>query len=475
MKKQKWVLFTSLAALFMASFSVVSIPLEAQEHHESNVQMSTLSEKESTSSGSLEQLAYSLGVQAYIYGYPLVVTKQTEDMMLQTRAPINHFYFAQTLASPEFKDIVTPNSNTLYFTAWLDLFNGPVVLHVPENKSGRYYTVQMLDVYTNTFHNVSNRSTHDKQGQYAIVGPDWKGKISGQRVNAPTPSVWLIGRVEVDGEEDLSPAVAFEKQFTLTAPQKTEVPQLAQTGNKTDNPFNHPLSFFQIMTEQIQQNPPPPCDNVLLDQFKLIGIDMQKGFDANTLPAATIVGLTRAAQDAQRIIEKATTNLPTVNGWLIGYGIGTYGNQFLLRAIVAYSGLGANIPEEELYARTFVDGSGQPLNGANPYVLHFNKNQIPQVYGFWALTLYGPDFYLIPNLIKRYAIGNLTKGLTYNQDGSLDLYIQQKPPAPGKESNWLPAPAGDFNLVLRMFAPKPTMLKERYEVPPVIQMNQRKQ
>ncbi|MFM1651055.1 DUF1214 domain-containing protein [Brevibacillus sp. B_LB10_24] len=154
---------------------------------------------------------------------------------------------------------------------------------------------------------------------------------------------------------------------------------------------------------------------------------------------------------------------------MIARDIGTYGDQFLLRAGVAYSGIGANVPAEELYARTYADGQGKPLNGANRYVLHFAKEQIPEVDAFWSVTMYGPDFYLVPNSINRYSIGDLTKGLKYNADGSLDLYFQQTPP-PGKESNWLPSPPGDFNLVLRMFEPKPRMLEKGYKLPPVKQI-----
>jgi hypothetical protein len=471
MKKQKWIVMKLLIALFLVSFVSIGKANQLSEPRLSNAQ-STFPDSGKTRAGDREQLAYALGVQAYIYGYPLVVLEQTKEMMLKTLAPINQFYYSQTLASPEYRDIVAPNSNTLYFMAWLDLSKGPVVLHVPKNESGGYYTVQMLDAYTNTFQNISNRTTMGKAGQYAVVGPAWKGNVSVQKINAPTNTVWLIGRVEVGGREDLSRAGTFEKQFTL-APlhgnvqrQQTtlSLPVVQKTGE-------HPLTFYKIMTEAIKQNPLPPCDHVLLDQFKLVGIDAAKGFDAKELDPATIAGLMRAAKDAQNIIEHAGEGIPTENGWVVGYGIGTYGDKFLLRAIVAYSGLGANVQEEELYARAFVDEKGKPLNGANQYVLHFNKNQIPDVYGFWSITMYGPDFYLVPNPIKRYTIGNLTKGLKYNTDGSLDLYLQQTPPK-GREPNWLPAPTGDFNLVLRMFAPKPTMLGGRYKVPPVVGIDQ---
>jgi hypothetical protein len=424
--------------------------------------------RKDNASSSQEQLAYSLGVQAYIYGYPLVVMEQTRQMALKTRAPLNQFYYSSMLASPQYHDIVTPNSNTLYFSAWLDTSKGPVVLNVPANTDDRYYTVQMLDAYTNTFRNVSNRTTGNKAGQFTIVGPGQGSNVTKASIHAPTPTVWLLGRIEVNGKEDLSRAVAFEKQFTLTTSTSKSANGIADGSSsiQVSSMKNDPFAFYKIMTEQIRQNPPPACDAVLLDQFKLIGIDPAKGFESADLNAATKEGLLRATKDAQRIIANSVKTIPTINGWYIGDDIGTYGTQFLLRAVVAYSGLGANVPEEELYARTFADQNGEKLHGTKRYVLHFNKNDLPQVTGFWSLTLYGPDFYLIDNAIDRYSIGDLTKGLVYNADGSLDIYIQPSAPE-GKESNWLPTPPGEFNLVLRMFAPKPSMLDGGYEVPPV--------
>ncbi|MEC0369004.1 DUF1254 domain-containing protein [Paenibacillus chibensis] len=417
----------------------------------------------------LEQLAYSLGVQAYLYGYPLLVMEQTEAEMLKSRAPINRFYYSDTLASPAYRDIVTPNSSTLYFSAWLDLSKGPVMLNVPANPSGRYYTVQMLDAYTNTFHNVSNRSMKNKRGRVEIAGPSWYWKTAHPKIVAPTNTVWLLGRVEVDGKQDEGRAASFEKQFTLKPLHGHKELQGMKKLSAVPVPdlTKQPLAFYQAMTDAIKRNPPPPGDQVLLDQFKLFGIDPAQGFDAKALNPAVVAGLVRAAPEAQRIIEAAGSWVPKANGWAVGYGIGTYGDRFLERAVVAYSGLGANVPSEELYARADADGSGMPLTGKHNYVLHFGKEQLPAATGFWSLTMYGPDMFLVPNSLQRYAIGDLTEGMKYNADGSLDIYIRHAPPEGNMSSNWLPAPEGGFHLVLRVFAPKPEMLDKRYAVPPV--------
>ncbi|USG66655.1 DUF1254 domain-containing protein [Brevibacillus ruminantium] len=420
-----------------------------------------------------EQLAYVLGVQAYLYGYPLVEMEKIKAESLQNLAPLNQFAYITRLATPADRVIVSPNADTLYLFAWLDLANGPVTLHVPEDPDGRYYTIEMLDAYTNVFQNVSSRSTKQKAGNYAIVGPSWKGKLPSRtkRIVAPTNMVWLIGRVEVKDQADLPKAVAFQKQFALSSPGNHENkaqpgPLTSAKSNKTQQVLD-PLAFFAVMTDAIKRNPPPPCDEVLLDQFKLIGIDPSTGFQPQALDPPIIAGLTRAARDARSIIEHSDKLFTqSENGWTSTPLLGRYGDQFLLRAYVAYSGIGANVPSEEKYARTFVDSTGVPLNGKNKYVLHFAKDQIPDVSAFWSVTMYGPDFYLVPNSIQRYSIGSLTKGLVYNPDGSLDLYIQSTPPPKG-ESNWLPAPSGPFNLVLRMFEPRPKSLSEPYRIPPV--------
>lgn len=407
---------------------------------------------------SQEQLAYSLGIQAYMYGYPLVMSAKTMEDMIKNRAPINRFYYSDTLASPAYRDIVTPNSDTLYMSAWLDVSDTPVWLTVPANPQNRYYTVQMLDAYTNTFRNVSNRSTKQQAGQYIIAGPHWKGPTPAHIpvIYAPTTTVWLIGRVEVKGEADLPQAVSFEKQIAITPVhpklEKSDVPDKLPPDVLTS------LSFFQVMTKMIQSNPPPECDRVLLDQFAQAGIDVDKGFDPAQIGLAKLAGLQRALRDAPAIVQNGFPGYSTFhNGWGRFAPIGTYGNQFLARAFIAYSGIGANVPTEETYSRALTDGAGKPLTGAKSYTIHFTKEQLPQTSAFWSINVYDNQLFLAKTTANRASIRSNTGDLVYNPNGSLDLYLQQQPPN-GKEGNWLPLPEGAFNLVLRVFAPEPSTL-----------------
>ena len=424
-----------------------------------------------------ENYAYSLGVQAYIYGYSLVLMERTRqlqtilDVPIQPALTVSNVFF-YLLISPEFKDVVTPNVDTVYCAAWLDLAQNPVVLNVPDTND-RYYVMQIMDAYSNTFSSIGRRSTGTKAGKYAIVGPDWKGVLpSGlKEVKSPTNTAWIIGRVLSKGDDDVDEAIKILKQFTLTSLDENSSPYVIKPANKLllENKVEElcALDFFKTMTDLMILNPTTDYE-AYEKQFEHIGIDLTYGFDASKLDSDTIAGLNRAAPDAFLIISNSLEQVDhrISNKWLIYTGVGTYGDQFLKRALVAFMGLGANVDEEATLPRTFSDEQGYQLNGGHNYILRFNKDQLPPVEAFWSVTMYDKDFYLVPNDINRYAIADYTPGLKYNDDGSLDIYIQKCPPI-NHESNWLPAPQDDFNLVLRLYQPSAKILNGTYEVPGV--------
>lgn len=376
------------------------------------------------------------------------------------------------MITPEFKDVVLPNVDTVYCSAWLDLSQNPVVLNAPDTND-RYYVMQIMDAYSNTFASIGRRTTGTKAGRFAIVGPDWKGALpSGlQPVKSPTNTAWLIGRVLAKGEDDLDEAMRILRQFALTSLDGSVSPCVIKPANELllENKVEDlsAMDFFKSMTDLMILNPTTGYES-FEKQFEHIGINRTYGFDASKLDADTITGLERAARDAFLIIADSLEQVEHrfSDGWMTLVGIGTYGDQFLKRAIVAYMGLGANVDEEATCPRTFTDDQGNQLNGQYDYVLHFDKEQLPPVEAFWSVTMYDKDFYLVPNRIKRYAIADYTPGLEYNDDGSLDIYIQSYAPIDHK-SNWLPAPRDDFNLVLRMYQPSAKILNGTYEVPGV--------
>jgi hypothetical protein len=206
----------------------------------------------------------------------------------------------------------------------------------------------------------------------------------------------------------------------------------------------------------------------MLEQLNKIGIVPGKDFDFSKLPPETQKTLEKAVTDAQRMIaDKASRGGEFINGWTITREVmGTYGTSYLQRAMIALIGLGANVPEDAIYPMSFVDNDGKEYNGSNIYMLHFNNDQIPPLNGFWSLAMYDSDGYFIDNTINRYSIGD-RDNLKFNSDGSLDIYIQHNSPGKDKESNWLPAPKADFNMVLRLYWPSNEILTGDWNPPGV--------
>jgi hypothetical protein len=429
-----------------------------------------------------ENEAYTIGVQAYIYGIAPVIMQRTEELFVTTpgrgHAQVNQMGYTTTLAAANDTDVVTPNSDTLYNTAFLELGKEPVVLHVPDTR-GRYYVQQMLDAYTNNFISVGRRTTGTGEGNFAIVGPDWNGSLPNglKEIKSPTNTVWIIGRILVKGESDLSNAQAIQKQFTLT-PLNEYGKSGAAVKNETLTDFKKAvassnaqerLQFFEELRVALKNNPQPAGETAFMATFDQIGLGKNETPYGADLDSAVADGLARAVKDGGQIVNSTWMNFEgiNINGWTYNTKIGTYGFNYLLRAAVALGGLGANIPQEAIYAKIQIGTDGQPLNGANKYALHFNKGEMPPVDAFWSVSMYNATTYMfVPNSINRYSLGDQTTGLKYNSDGSLDFYIQHAAPV-GKESNWLPAPEGDFYLILRMYQPSLAVLNGTYQIPQV--------
>lgn len=431
---------------------------------------------------SLENESYTIGVQAYIYGLAPVIMQRTEDIFTSTpgpaHAPVNQFGCVTHLATPEDTIIVTPNTDTLYSSAWIELGKEPIILHTPDT-GGRYYVMQIMDAYTNTFASVGRRTTGTGEGNYAIVRPGWKGSLPGgiKEIRSPTDTVWIAGRVLVNDEADLPEAVELQSQFTLTP--------LSRLGQPAGSPLNQtladfkkytpsseaqdPLMYFEDLRVALLNNPPPEGEAALMATFDRIGLRSNDTPYGNDMDPDVRDGLIRAIPDGEQIIKEAWANVPgkKINGWTFSTDIGTYGYDYLTRAAVAEGGLAANLPQEAVYPKAQTDSDGTPLNGGSNYMMHFSQGNFPPVDAFWSVTVYNASTYmLVSNPISRYAIGDRTPGLQYNPDGSLDMYIQREAPE-GKESNWLPTPEGNFYLILRMYQPKQEVLDGSYQIPPV--------
>ncbi len=434
-----------------------------------------------------EQEAYEIGVEAYTYLYPIVLMDVTRRQAINVeagkimgRGPMNAFTSVRTFPPADFRDVVRPNFDTLYSIAWLDLTKEPMVVAAPDTQ-GRFYLLPMLDMWTDVFASPGKRTTGTQAADFAVVPPRWTGKLPQgvQRIDAPTPYVWIIGRTQTNGPKDYDAVHKVQDGYTITPlsqwgkkPRPVQAvidpavdmktPPMKQVDSMTAG------KYFAYAAELLKVNPPHITDQPIVARMRRIGIEPGKSFDLGRADAAVKRALERAAPDAFKNMQaKIPTLARVVNNWQMNTDtMGVYGDYYLKRAIVALVGLGANLPEDAVYPLNLGAQNGQPLTGANKYTLHFAKNEIPPVSAFWSITLYDKDGFPTANALNRNAIGDRDP-LKFNPDGSLDVYFQNASPGADKEFNWLPAPTGDFNLTMRLYGPKFEVLDGRW-APPAI-------
>ncbi|HEY6318190.1 MAG TPA: DUF1254 domain-containing protein [Acidimicrobiia bacterium] len=414
--------------------------------------------------GAADPAAAQAAIEAYVWGIPLVTMVRTRARTL-CLAPVNTLLKTSSLAGPSNRLVVTPNADTLYANAWLDLRPGPVVLQVPA--SDHYYVFQFLDMYTNTIANVGTRTNQGAAGRYAITGPGWHGSLPAgvRRISSPTPDVWVIGRTLVTSSTDLAAAVAQQRGDTLSPlggpPASTRTPGLGGCAAATASN----ATFLTELGTAMAADPPPPRDQPIVSDLAAVGIGsgltpsaaLTPGLVSQAVAAGTAVVDRTAA--AARLTRDGWSNLPSQ---------GTYGTDYVARAATTAVGLGANVPAESVYFHAGTDASGAALSGASGYHLHFAASALPPIdrRAFWSLTAYGPDHFLVANAINRYSIGDRTTGLRYGVGGSLDLYVGPTAPA-GHEANWLPAPPGPFSLIFRAYLPGARIRSGAWAPPPI--------
>jgi len=444
-----------------------------------------------------DQATYEIARDAYIFAYPIVTmdvsmrqsTNVPDANTVPLRAPINQFAHARTYPRAEDRDVVRYNFDTLYSPVWLDLAAEPIVLSVPDTE-GRYYLLPMLDMWTDVFSVVGSRTTGTKAADFAIVGPGWSGTLPEgvTKIVAPTPTIWILGRTQTNGPDDYGNVHKVQDGYRLTPLSqwgKADAPP-AQTAtdpaiddktspvvqvNKMDG-----ITMLGRLAELLAKHPPHGNDYPMLFRMKHIGLEPGKPFDAASFDPALVETINRAAKDALADLEQSGKSGAGigrhVNGWFYQTStVGTYGTAYKLRAMGTLIGLGVNLPEDAVYPASFVDAGGQPYSGARRYVLHFDKGALPPADAFWSVTLYDKDGFQAPNALNRFAIGDRDV-LKFNDDGSLDLYIQNASPGADKDANWLPAPTGEFNLAMRIYSPRREVLDESWSPPPVNEVTQ---
>jgi hypothetical protein len=434
-----------------------------------------------------EQEAHAIGVDAYLYFYSLITMEITRKQSTNIepgkqfgKGPMNTFTNVPAYPPADFKGVVRANFDTLYSVAWLDMTGEPMIVSAPDT-GGRYYLLPMLDMWTDVFASPGWRTTGTQAADYVVTPPGWSGAVPAgmTRIMAPTPYVWIIGRTKTDGPPDYDavhkiqagykvtplsqwgrPAqpveVKIDPAFDMTTPPKVQVDTMPAG------------KYFAYAAELLKVHPPHLTDEPIVAQLRRIGIEPGKSFDIEKADPAIRSALASVPDEAQKLMAwKIPTLARVANGWSMNTDtMGVYGNYYLKRAIVAQVGLGANLPEDAIYPLNLGDETGRPLDGANKYVLHFEKGDTPPARAFWSVTLYDAEGFQVANALNRFAVSSWMP-FRYNADGSLDLYFQNETPGKDKEANWLPAPKGAFNLTMRLYAPRSEALTGKWNPPPV--------
>jgi hypothetical protein len=406
------------------------------------------------------------------------------------RGPMNMFNNVPTYPPADDRGVVRPNFDTLYSIAYLDMTKEPVVVSVPDT-NGRYYLLPMLDMWSDVFASPGWRTTGTQAGNFLVTPPGWRPDLrerfidefklprDTQRIDAPTPYVWVIGRTKTDGPADYDAVRKIQAGFKVTLlsewgkpPKPAEVKIDPSIDMKTPPKIQVDTmpagKYFAYAAELLKLQPPHITDEPILAQMKRIGIEPGKSFDIEKVSPAVKKALESAPEAAQKLMEwKIPTLARVANHWSMNTDtMGVYGNYYLKRAILAQIGLGANLPEDAIYPLNLSDDTGRPLDGSNKYTLHFEKSATPPVNAFWSVTLYDSEGFQVANPLNRFAVSSWMP-FKYDPDGALTLYFQNESPGKDKEANWLPAPKGAFNLTMRLYAPKSEALTGRWNPPPV--------
>lgn len=391
---------------------------------------------------------------AWLYALPLIEMATTRARLLKAPgAAINKISHTRTLSDHNARWVTTPNNDTLYSSAFLDLTKGPVTLTIPA-LGERYYSVAVMDMFTNNNVVLGTRTIGGKGGTFTLVGP-------GQASSGPnptriaTPHAWLLVRTLVNGEADLDAAHKAQDGFVVKGPAGGPVAAYANRDAK-------PADYFATARSLLASDPAPPTDlKILARTAAFLGAGP---YDE----AAATAGV----EQARMITVFAKGRQAFVGGWSYPRAnLGDYGQDYLYRGIVALQGLGALPPAEAMYMKAAGDDGAGNFTGDGLYRLSLPA-QIP-LDGFWSLSMYEamPDgqFFFTDNPIKRYTIGDRTPGLKRNADGSLDLWIGRSDPGGDKSANWLPAPkSGPFALYLRAYLPKAELLGGAFRFPAVV-------
>jgi hypothetical protein len=443
----------------------------------------------SSSSGSgspTREETRQIAKDAFIYGFPIATNYQTmykqaiDARNPDYRAPFNILTNSMNVATPDDKFVVTPNSDTPYSYLWLDLRAEPVVVTMPKIEKNRYYTGQIIDLYTFNFAYLGTRSYGNDGGVFMIAGPGWKGDTpQGVKAvfNSETEFSYILFRTQLFNPADLNNVKKIQAGYKAEPLSKflgQPAPAAASAINwpkPTDDMLTSP-AIFTYLNFMLQFCPTNSSETALMDRFAKLNIGAGKTFDFAKLSPdqqkAVNDGIADAGNEMNELMKQI--NAETVSSSEMFGTRAFMKNNYLYRYAGAKLGLYGNSADEAIYLAYFVDASNAPLDASkNNYVLRFPKGQFPQARAFWSLTMYdGKSQFLVANPLKRYLLNStMLKSFKYGDDGSLTFYVQKSSPGSAKGANWLPAPDGPFYAILRIYMPAPEVINGTWKKPPM--------
>jgi hypothetical protein len=421
-----------------------------------------------------------LGARAYVYGFPIVLMERSRALFTASAsgAPSNTLVHLRGVPDHTFRAVVRPNQDTIYSMAFLDLRQGPLSLRLPGLVERRFVSFTLLDAWSNAFASLrpapSPRGPETSASAFVIVGPRSAAPASLEHatlVRAPTDLVWVIGRVELLSNGDLPRVHEIQSGVQLGPLGGPAHDARFETndGEASHDPAAEvrtmsATAFFAELCRLLETQPPPPDDARVLTSLARVGI-APGDFDASALSSHVRAGLDDGVRLGRRVMAFAQGALRARPGWGPGARVplGDYGTHYLVRALVAHVGFGANQREEAVYLNAARDGVGRLLDASRrDYRLRFEPGGLPAVRAFWSVSLYGPDGFFVANPIGRHVLGS-HDALPFDSDGALEIAVQRRPPP--ETCNWLPAPDGPFELTLRMYLPEPPVIAGAWTPP----------
>jgi hypothetical protein len=431
--------------------------------------------------------ARAIAKEAYIYGYPMVDNLRvqysyfTDKENPEYKAPYNTLFNIPRVFTPEDKAIQTPNSDTPYSWIGLDLRAEPIVFTVPPIAKERYWSLQLIDLYTHNFDYLGSRTTGNDGGSFMIAGPDWQGeKPVGitKVIRCETSIASAQFRTQLIDANDLENVKAIQQRY-IVKPLSAFLGQPAPEAAPTID-FPKPLTpvmqktsleFFSLLNFYLQFCSAHPSEKELMSRFAKLGIGAGQTFDAEKLTPeikqAIEQGMADAWADFGGVLKEVSAGKLT-SGDI--FGTRDYlKNNHLYRMTAAVLGIYGNTKEEAMYPAYYVDSDGQKLDGSQHYTLRFAPGQLPPVNSFWSMTMYEqPTSLLVANPLNRYLLNSpMLPQFVKDTDGGLTLHIQNESPGNDREANWLPAPKGPFSVIIRLYWPKEEALDGKWTPPPV--------